>query len=43
MSFVQKTTGLPDETHKCPYGQQFDVKTCVCNNPENTVCPHVYW
>ncbi|KAF6034004.1 hypothetical protein EB796_007690 [Bugula neritina] len=39
-SFTQRTAFLPAETQRCPHGLQFDVKTCVCNRPENTVCPY---
>ncbi|KAF6033297.1 hypothetical protein EB796_008398 [Bugula neritina] len=39
-SFTQRTAFLPAETQRCPHGLQFDVKTCVCNHPENTVCPY---
>jgi len=38
-SFTQRTAFLPAETLKCPYGLQFDVKSCVCNFPTDTVCP----
>ncbi|KAF6038495.1 hypothetical protein EB796_003221 [Bugula neritina] len=38
-SFTQRTAFLPAETLKCPYGLQFDVQTCVCNYPKDTVCP----
>ncbi|KAF6024464.1 hypothetical protein EB796_017222 [Bugula neritina] len=39
-SFTQRTAFLPAKTQKCPYGLQFDVRTCVCNYPKDTVCPH---
>ncbi|KAF6035299.1 hypothetical protein EB796_006393 [Bugula neritina] len=39
-TFTQYTSELPPEVLACPYGLQFDVKTCVCNNPRHAVCPY---
>ena len=36
--FTQATATLPPQTHTCPDGLQFDLKTCVCNYPSDTVC-----
>ncbi|KAF6024469.1 hypothetical protein EB796_017227 [Bugula neritina] len=36
--FTQGTVLHPPQVHSCPYGTMFDVKTCVCNWPRNTVC-----
>ena len=31
---------LPAVTQYCPAGLQFDLKLCVCNYPQDTVCPY---
>jgi len=38
-SFTQRTAYLPAVTLNCPHGLQFNLATCVCDWPENTVCP----
>ena len=39
-SFMQRTAFLPAVTQYCPAGLQFDLKLCVCNYPQDTVCPY---
>ena len=36
--FTQATKYLPPQVHSCPDGLQFDLHTCVCNYPKDTVC-----
>jgi len=39
-SFIQVAYEIEAQIHYCPHGLTFDVQTCVCNNPRDTVC---YW
>jgi len=37
-SFSQRTAYLPAESQNCPLGTVFNVATCTCAHPEDTVC-----